>query len=154
MCLDSLSDLYLSAHLILHAKRLKGLLFIYRSKKPLFDPLATRLHAEERFRDSPVKLLQITNKMSTGTFRSTPTNRGQGRGQLPNFESSPSNIPVPRPKLETHGNSTIGSEAGTSTLSASRAKQSKRDEVARALYSVGSLADKPSRPSERKWRRT
>lgn len=58
-----------------------------------------------------------------GTYRGTP-NRGGGRGQLP-FENSPSSIP--RPKLEP--SSTQTSEAGTSTLSSSRQKQSKRDEV-------------------------
>ena len=61
-----------------------------------------------------------------GTYRGTP-NRGQGRGQVPAFENSPSNIP--RPKLESHASSAIQSENGTSTLSASRQKQSKRDEV-------------------------
>lgn len=59
-----------------------------------------------------------------GTYRGTP-NRGGGRGQLP-FENSPSSIP--RPKLETT-QSTQQSDAGTSTLSSSRQKQSKRDEV-------------------------
>lgn len=47
---------------------------------------------------------------------------------MPIFES-PSSIPVPRPKLESHGSSTLPSDAGSSTLSASRQKQSKRDEV-------------------------
>lgn len=61
-----------------------------------------------------------------GTYRGTP-GRGQGRGQVPAFESSPSFIP--RPKLESVASSTMPSEAGTSTLSASRQKQSKRDEV-------------------------
>ena len=62
---------------------------------------------------------------AAGTYRATP-NRGQGRGQVPVFENSPSNIP--RPKLETQP-STMQSEGGVSTLSASRQKQSKRDEV-------------------------
>jgi hypothetical protein len=61
-----------------------------------------------------------------GTYRATPT-RGHGRGQVPNFENSPSGIP--RPKLETHASSAVQSDAGSSTLSASRQKQSKRDEV-------------------------
>ncbi|KAL8718197.1 MAG: hypothetical protein Q9225_004642 [Loekoesia sp. 1 TL-2023] len=63
-----------------------------------------------------------------GTFRGTP-GRGQGRGQVPVFENSPSNIP--RPKLESHASSAMQSESGTSTLSASRQKQSKRDEAIR-----------------------
>ncbi|KAK3616835.1 hypothetical protein LTR56_025680 [Elasticomyces elasticus] len=61
---------------------------------------------------------------STGTFRGTPKS---GRVQ-PTFSdniSSPSNIPVPRPKLES-----APSDAG-SAYSASRAKQSKRDEAIR-----------------------
>lgn len=61
-----------------------------------------------------------------GTFRGTP-NRGQNRAQVPTFENSPSNIP--RPKLESHASSAMQSECATSTLSASRQKQSKRDEV-------------------------
>lgn len=52
-----------------------------------------------------------------GTYRgATPK-----RGQLPFDTSSPSGIPRP-----THAHSEI---SGTSTLSASRQKQSKRDEV-------------------------
>ena len=62
-----------------------------------------------------------------GTFRGTP-GRGQGRGQVPAFENSPSNIP--RPKLESQQSSAMQSENGTSALSASRQKQTKRDEVA------------------------
>lgn len=61
-----------------------------------------------------------------GTFRGTP-NRGQNRAQVPTFENSPSNIP--RPKLESHASSAMQSESAISTLSASRQKQSKRDEV-------------------------
>ena len=69
-----------------------------------------------------------------GTFRGTP-NRGHGRGQVPSFETnSPSNIP--RPKLESHASSALQSESGTSTLSASRQKQAKRDEVCRQLLNA------------------
>ncbi|KAL8833408.1 MAG: hypothetical protein Q9170_004289 [Blastenia crenularia] len=63
-----------------------------------------------------------------GTFRGTP-GRAQGRGQVPVFENSPSNIP--RPKLESHASSAMQSDSGMSTLSASRQKQSKRDEAIR-----------------------
>src|SRR5271163_4417525 len=63
-----------------------------------------------------------------GTYRGTPT-RGGGRGQLP-FENSPSSIP--RPKLDP--SSAQSSDIATSTLSSSRQKQSKRDEVS---YYVG-----------------
>ncbi|KAL9004910.1 MAG: hypothetical protein Q9188_002287 [Gyalolechia gomerana] len=63
-----------------------------------------------------------------GTYRGTP-GRGQARGQVPFFENSPSNIP--RPKLESHTSSAMQSESGMSTLSASRQKQSKRDEAIR-----------------------
>ncbi|KAK5130818.1 hypothetical protein LTR08_001652 [Meristemomyces frigidus] len=58
---------------------------------------------------------------TTGTYRGTPKT---GRPQ-PAFSDSPSNIPLPRPKLE----STV-SDAGSSFTS-SRAKQSKRDEAIR-----------------------
>ncbi|MCJ1320843.1 hypothetical protein MMC15_006184 [Xylographa vitiligo] len=67
---------------------------------------------------------------ASGTYRGTP-GRGQGRGQLPGFENSPSAIPVPRPKLETQPSSNMPSETGTSTMSVSRQKQSKRDEAIR-----------------------
>lgn len=62
----------------------------------------------------------------TGTMRGTPKNRNQpARAQ---FVDSPSGIP--RPALETHASHVHGSDVGgASTLSASRAKQSKRDEV-------------------------
>ncbi|KAI9829590.1 MAG: hypothetical protein M1819_006095 [Sarea resinae] len=65
---------------------------------------------------------------TTGTFRGTPT-RGQSRGQMPAFPSSPSGIP--RPSVETHGSTVAQSETNTSTLSTSRQKQSKRDEAIR-----------------------
>ncbi|KAF2500301.1 CBS-domain-containing protein [Lophium mytilinum] len=58
---------------------------------------------------------------TTGTFKGTP----KARGQVP-FTNSPSSIP--RPALETHATQ---SDAGTSTLSASRQKQTKRDEAIR-----------------------
>lgn len=61
-----------------------------------------------------------------GTYRATPT-RGQGRGQLP-FENSPASS-IPRPKLDS--STTHQSETASSTLSASRQKQSKRDEAIR-----------------------
>ncbi|KAI9768157.1 MAG: hypothetical protein M1835_006944 [Candelina submexicana] len=66
---------------------------------------------------------------SAGTLRGT-TKGGQGRGQVPAFTNSPSSIP--RPTLETHTSSaTVQSDAGGSTMSASRQKQSKRDEAIR-----------------------
>lgn len=62
---------------------------------------------------------------SAGTMRGTP-NRNQSRGTVPAFANSPvSNIP--RPALEH--TATTQSEAGGSTMSASRQKQTKRDEV-------------------------
>lgn len=60
--------------------------------------------------------------MSGNTMRGTP-NRNQGRGNIP-FASSPAAASgIPRPANETQP-----SEAG-SAVSASRQKQSKRDEV-------------------------
>lgn len=59
----------------------------------------------------------------SGTIRGTPS-RGQSRPQMA-FDNSPSGIP--RPKLGHE--STTHSETATSTLSANRQKQYKRDEV-------------------------
>ncbi|KXX77106.1 Meiotically up-regulated gene 70 protein [Madurella mycetomatis] len=62
--------------------------------------------------------------VNPGTFRGTPS-RAQGRGGIP-FANSPAGSGIPRPVLEnTQGAS---SEAGISSVSASRQKQSKRDE--------------------------
>ncbi|KAF4635710.1 hypothetical protein G7Y89_g2399 [Cudoniella acicularis] len=66
---------------------------------------------------------------SSGTMRGTP-NRGQARGNLPSF-NSPAASNIPRPALETHAGPPTPSEAGGSTMSASRQKQSKRDEAIR-----------------------
>ncbi|KAL6709607.1 hypothetical protein ACN47E_001542 [Coniothyrium glycines] len=60
----------------------------------------------------------------TGTLRGTPKQRNQPR----QFVDSPSSIP--RPALETHTSHVAQSDAGTS-LSASRAKMSKRDDAIR-----------------------
>ncbi|TAQ88721.1 hypothetical protein B7494_g2970 [Chlorociboria aeruginascens] len=63
-------------------------------------------------------------------MRGTPS-RGQGRGTMPAFNNSPaSNIPRPAAPFDTHG-STAPSEAAGSTMSASRQKQTKRDEAIR-----------------------
>lgn len=64
---------------------------------------------------------------TTGTMRGTPSRSGAARGAMPQFTNSPSSG-IPRP-LETHGSSTLQSEAGGSSVSTSRQKQSKRDEV-------------------------
>ncbi|KAL5910890.1 hypothetical protein ACKVV7_009489 [Pyricularia oryzae] len=77
--------------------------------------------------------------MSGNTFRGTP-GRAQGRGAIPNFPSSPaaaagSSSSIPRPVLEqtmsSHNTQPPASEAGGSTMSASRQKQTKRDEAIR-----------------------
>lgn len=61
----------------------------------------------------------------TGTMRGTPKNRNQpARAQF--VTDGPSGIP--RPALDSHASHVSHSDA-TSTLSASRAKMSKRDEV-------------------------
>lgn len=65
---------------------------------------------------------------STGTMRGTP-GRGQGRGNLPSFNSPAGPSSIPRPAFETQQSTTAQSEAGGSTMSASRQKQTKRDEV-------------------------
>lgn len=60
----------------------------------------------------------------TGTLRGTPN---RGRGGIPFSNSPAANSSIPRPVAESH-NSTA-SEAGSSTMSVSRQKQNKRDEV-------------------------
>jgi hypothetical protein len=62
--------------------------------------------------------------VNPGTLRGTP-NR-QGRGAIP-FANSPGPSGIPRPVLESTPTGT--SEAGASSISASRQKQTKRDEV-------------------------
>ncbi|KAL9011053.1 MAG: hypothetical protein Q9173_004070 [Seirophora scorigena] len=85
-----------------------------------------------------------------GTFRGTP-GRSQGRGQVPQFESSSSNIP--RPKLESQVSSAMQSESGLSTLSASRQKQSKRDEAIRKRMEVDLSKKKGGAPRARHTRK-
>ncbi|KAJ9148565.1 CBS-domain-containing protein [Pleurostoma richardsiae] len=70
--------------------------------------------------------------MSGNTMRGTP-NRAQGRGGIPSFANSPSTSNIPRPVLEntSHNSNTAISEAGGSSVSASRQKQTKRDEAIR-----------------------
>lgn len=75
-----------------------------------------------------------------GTYR-TPTR--SGRGQMPNFDNSASHIP--RPKLDSH-TSVVQSDAGGSTLSASRQKQSKRDEVNRSLMVISPILTPANEP--------
>lgn len=70
---------------------------------------------------------------TTGTYRGTQSHRTNGRGKLPDFEtSSSSNIPRPQSSATAH---TPASDVGSSTMSSSaassrqRQNQSKRDEV-------------------------
>ncbi|KAL2072043.1 hypothetical protein VTL71DRAFT_11386 [Oculimacula yallundae] len=63
---------------------------------------------------------------STGTMRGTPS-RGGNRGTVPAFPNSPASN-IPRPALETHNTQ---SEAGGSSMSVSRQKQTKKDEAIR-----------------------
>lgn len=87
---------------------------VARDEQLLLHRPDTQLRTDRRRTHQP-----FLKMSSAGTFRGTPKAQ---RGQT-TFSDSPSNIPIPRPKLE----STV-SDAG-STYSASRAKQSKRDEV-------------------------
>ncbi|KAI0869084.1 hypothetical protein GGS24DRAFT_494037 [Hypoxylon argillaceum] len=70
----------------------------------------------------------------SSTMRGTP-NRGQGRGTNPFGSSvSPVSSSIPRPTLESHGHSSHSQPAPSETasgVSASRQKQSKRDEAIR-----------------------
>ncbi len=70
-----------------------------------------------------------------GTMRGTP-GRSQGRGTVPFANSPGSSSNIPRPVLETTSTTGGGtSEVGASAVSASRQKQSKRDEV-RSIFSA------------------
>ncbi|KAK3900578.1 hypothetical protein C8A05DRAFT_17129 [Staphylotrichum tortipilum] len=64
-----------------------------------------------------------------GTMRGTP-GRSQGRGTVP-FANSPGSSGIPRPVLENAPTGSGTSEVGASAVSASRQKQSKRDEAIR-----------------------
>ena len=66
---------------------------------------------------------------ASGTYRGGPS-RGAGRATIPAFDGSPSAIPRPKLVEQTAAHQ---SESGTSTLSASRQKQSKKDEVGTAM---------------------
>jgi hypothetical protein len=68
----------------------------------------------------------IMSSVNPGTLRGAP-NRGQARGAIP-FAGSPGASAIPRPVLESTPTGTT-SEAGASSLSTSRQKQTKRDEV-------------------------
>lgn len=77
---------------------------------------------------------------TTGTMRGTPSRSGQARGQLPVFSNSPASN-IPRPAQDSHATHATHattpntqSEVGGSSMSASRAKQSKRDEVCYILF--------------------
>ncbi|KAI0516955.1 hypothetical protein F5B22DRAFT_636174 [Xylaria bambusicola] len=66
-------------------------------------------------------------------MRGTPS-RGQGRGTVPFGATSPGASSIPRPTLESHGHSSHSQPAPSETasgVSASRQKQSKRDEAIR-----------------------
>ncbi|KAI1370553.1 CBS and PB1 domain-containing protein [Hypoxylon crocopeplum] len=67
----------------------------------------------------------------SSTMRGTPS-RGQNRGANPFGPGSPANSNIPRPVLESHGHSHQPSPSeAASGISASRQKQSKRDEAIR-----------------------
>lgn len=67
---------------------------------------------------------------TTGTFRGAPKNRNPNQ-----YANNPSSSSIPRPALEHIA--TAQSEAGTSSLSTSRQKQTKRDEV--RCFNTGNL---------------
>lgn len=77
-----------------------------------------------------LRYYQLAHNMAstTGTMRGTPNRgqSGQGRGTVPAFTNSPASN-IPRPAFESHASTT--SDAGGSTMSASRQRQSNRDEV-------------------------
>jgi hypothetical protein len=82
----------------------------------------------------------------TGTMRGTPKpNRNQAAAGA-QFNHSPSSIP--RPALDSHASHVAQSEAGGSTLSASRAKMSKRDEVSNLSKHLPILGSSVHRQSD------
>lgn len=83
----------------------------------------------------------------TGTLRGTPKARANA-GQTGTFTNSPSHIP--RPALETQQSQVSASDAGTSTLSASRQKQSKRDEVESPLCKTEAIDNADDRQAIRR----
>ncbi|KAL2151119.1 hypothetical protein VTH82DRAFT_6217 [Thermothelomyces myriococcoides] len=64
--------------------------------------------------------------VNPGTLRGTPPGRGQGRGPIPYANNPTNQSGIPRPVHEGPS-----SEVGTSAVSASRQKQSKKDEAIR-----------------------
>lgn len=83
--------------------------------------------------------------MSSNTMRGTPSRGpGDGRGRIPTFNHSPApGSGIPRPVLEPQresyaANSEVG---GSSTVSASRQKQSKRDEVSLLWFTATQSRD-------------
>lgn len=71
----------------------------------------------------------------SGTMRGTP-GRNQGRGNVPFAANSPSNSNIPRPVLDPQPNE------AASSVSASRQKQSKRDEVRETLCLPRNLSNR------------
>lgn len=82
----------------------------------------------------------------SGTMRGTP-NRGQSRGAIPFQTNSPGGSNIPRPVLETHAShaaaahSQLAPSEVASGVSASRQKQSKRDEVRLTIPSAHCESD-------------
>jgi hypothetical protein len=88
----------------------------------------------------------------TGTMRGTPKpNRNQAAAAA-QFNNSPSSIP--RPALDSHASHVAQSDVGGSTLSASRAKMSKRDEVGFVSESLKFPCLLVNRPSDGRLRPT
>lgn len=89
-------------------------------------------YCSQKVRENSNRIVDLPPpKMSgtPGTLRGTPS-RGQGRGAIPFTTNSPAATgpsSIPRPVLETAHSTTAASEA--SGMSASRQKQTKRDEV-------------------------
>ncbi|KAL1864761.1 hypothetical protein VTK73DRAFT_5676 [Phialemonium thermophilum] len=71
----------------------------------------------------------MSGTISGNTLRGTP-NRNQGRGAIP-FAGSPATSNIPRPVLDNNHAAPTSEAGGSSTVSASRQKQSKRDEAIR-----------------------
>lgn len=80
---------------------------------------------------------EIVNMSTTGTMRGTPS-RTSGRGPMPSFTNSPASG-IPR-AVETHTRPALETETGGgSSVSTSRQKQSKKDEVRPSTALSGAL---------------
>lgn len=120
-----------------------------RSRSVHLYPLSSRFHIgclHQGHADRGIAPHLTNMSHLSGTLRGTPKRPGPVHA-----ESSPSNIP--RPKLEnTLGHTHQSEMSGISTMSASRQKQSKRDEVCKVAIHPPDNANSLPRLSAERWK--